>query len=79
MPEVRLGVTRVGNEVRIMIEDNGMGFEEKMQFQPFYSTKPGGSGVGLCLSRQIARLHGGDVRILSTSGSGTTMLMTIVC
>ncbi len=48
-----------------------------MLFQPFYTTKAGGTGVGLCLSRQIARLHGGDLRLLNTSGNGSTMLLTI--
>ena len=53
----------------ISIEDNGCGIPAEIMpnlFQPFFSTKPDGSGIGLCLSRQIARLHGGDFTITST-------------
>lgn len=46
-------------------------------FQPFFTTKPGGSGIGLWLSRQIARLHGGDFTITSTPFHGTKALITL--
>ena len=46
-------------------------------FQPFFTTKPGGSGIGLCLSRQIARLHGGDFTITSTPLHSTKALITL--
>lgn len=58
----------------IRISDIGPGLPETVKanlFQPFITTKRGGSGIGLSLSRQIARLHGGDLTITS-SPHGTT-------
>lgn len=64
----------------ISIEDNGCGIPAEIMpnlFQPFFSTKPDGSGIGLCLSRQIARLHGGDFTITSTPTHGTKAQITL--
>lgn len=66
--------------VGITVSDNGTGIPNNvkpMLFQPFFSTKSGGSGVGLCLARQIARLHGGDITLLSNTSRGTTFIMTL--
>ncbi len=80
-PNVEVTVAMTGEDVLgITISDNGTGIADKakaMLFQPFFSTKPGGSGVGLCLARQIARLHGGDLSLISSSARGTTFTMTI--
>jgi signal transduction histidine kinase len=44
------------------IEDEGPGLSDTANlFVPFYTTKPGGSGIGLVLSRQIAEAHGGSL------------------
>lgn len=64
----------------ICIRDNGCGIQEDVMrnlFQPFFTTKPGGSGIGLYLSRQIARLHGGDITLTSACAGGTTALITL--
>lgn len=63
----------------ISVSDNGTGIPRKILdnlFQPFITTKDGGSGVGLSLSRQIARCHGGDLT-LTTSTHGTTAMLTL--
>lgn len=63
----------------IRVTDNGRGVPEEMKeqiFLPFYTTKSGGMGVGLCLSRQIMRLHGGDLRLSSHHGRGASFLLT---
>lgn len=52
--------------VRVVVEDDGPGVPADLRgklFEPFFSTKPGGSGIGLALSRQIARALGGDMWI----------------
>ena len=58
-------------KIIIQVEDNGIGITEEDQekiFIPFFSTKKGGSGVGLSLSRQIVRTHGGSIRVNSKPG-----------
>jgi signal transduction histidine kinase len=50
----------------VTIEDRGMGIANTENlFVPFYTTKPAGSGVGLALAQQIARAHGGEIRLLN--------------
>lgn len=64
----------------ISVSDNGQGIPSSVVanlFQPFFSTKPGGSGVGLSLSRQIVRSHGGDLHLQSIPGKGTTLTITL--
>ncbi|MDE5976708.1 MAG: HAMP domain-containing histidine kinase, partial [Muribaculaceae bacterium] len=58
----------------IQINDNGEGMSESAKenlFQPFFSTKEDGSGVGLYISRQIVRKHGGELTVRSINGKGT--------
>ncbi|MEI6456272.1 MAG: ATP-binding protein, partial [bacterium] len=55
----------------IDVEDNGPGIPETIKddiFVPFFTTKPTGSGIGLSLSRQIVRLHGGSLEAASVPG-----------
>lgn len=63
----------------ITISDNGCGMTGETVdnlFQPFYTTKTDGNGIGLSLSRQIIRLHGGDIKVISSPGRGTTIHIT---
>src|SRR3984885_12366521 len=57
---VQIEWTRNGSHVEVVIEDEGPGISNTTNlFVPFFTTKPGGSGIGLVLSRQIAEAHGG--------------------
>ncbi|MCM1029561.1 MAG: HAMP domain-containing histidine kinase [Pseudoflavonifractor sp.] len=84
-PQVRVVATRAAAGVAFTVEDNGPGFPEAADghlsydnlFLPFNSSKPGGSGIGLCVGRQIARLHGGDLRVLATGSNGSILLLSI--
>lgn len=79
-PHIHVDVSVSEGRPYISIEDNGCGIPAEMMpnlFQPFFTTKPDGSGIGLCLSRQIARLHGGDFTITSTPGHGTKAVITL--
>ena len=68
-------------QIQIDIEDNGPGIPENMReklFQPFAaSSRPGGSGLGLAIARDLARAHGGDVTLVSTSPAGTIFRIAI--
>ena len=56
--------------IHIEIEDDGPGLgPTENLFTPFYTTKPGGSGIGLVLARQIAEAHGGALTLESRDGA----------
>ena len=62
--EVRVSWRVSDGDAWITIEDSGLGIANADNlFVPFYTTKPKGSGVGLALAQQIARAHGGEIRL----------------
>ena len=79
--EIRVSAARLGSRVAIDIADNGSGVPEKVRerlFQPFAGpARPGGSGLGLVISRDLARAHGGDITLVSTGERGTTFRIEI--
>lgn len=80
-PDARIGLrARIGDEGRPVIEvaDNGPGILPEVReriFVPFFTTKPTGSGIGLSLSRQIMRLHGGTLSVRSAPGAETVFAL----
>jgi two-component system nitrogen regulation sensor histidine kinase NtrY len=70
---VTAGWTRARRILEVWVEDEGPGLPNTGNlFVPFFTTKPGGSGIGLVLSRQIAEGHGGTLSLENrTSGRGT--------
>lgn len=72
-PSVTVRMTRINGAVTVVVEDNGPGMSPAMladPFQPFVTTKGDGSGIGLFISRQIVRLHGGEMRLSGMPGKG---------
>lgn len=63
-PQVDIRVGTAGSEILISVYDNGPGLtNESNLFVPFYTTKPGGTGIGLVLAQQIAQAHRGSVQL----------------
>jgi len=63
---VRIGWRIAESDLVVGIEDSGLGIANiENLFVPFYTTKPQGSGVGLALAQQIARAHGGEIRLVN--------------
>ena len=68
------------DHVAIIIEDNGQGIgNDKIEhiFVPFYTAKPGGSGIGLSLARQILTAHGGQIEARQNTTAGMTFRLTL--
>jgi signal transduction histidine kinase len=67
--------TTAGERLVIEIADNGPGLPPRAReklFQPFAgSARPGGTGLGLAIARELVRAHGGEIRLLASTGEGT--------
>ena len=76
---IRAGWDKLEDRVEIWVEDEGPGIANPSNlFVPFFSTKPGGSGVGLTLSRQIAEAHDGTVEVVNrTNKPGCRATLTL--
>jgi len=79
-PEIKLDahINKRGRPT-IQVSDNGIGILKDVIdkiFIPFFTTKQKGSGIGLSLSRQILRLHGGTISVHSEPEQGTTFTLT---
>jgi len=89
MPEggtVTIGTEKVRSKVRgarfvrITVADTGMGIpEENMQkiFDPYFTTKPQGNGLGLATCHSIIKKHGGKIRAESSVGGGTRVIISL--
>ena len=77
-PEIELSAFKENGRTILSVSDNGPGIDEKEIeniFVPFYSTKEGGSGIGLSLSRQIMRLHKGTISVHSDPSVQTVVTL----
>lgn len=74
-PTIKISCSVESSKTLISITDNGKGIEEKIMnqiFIPFYTTKKNGSGIGLSLSKNILKKHGGNLLVSSEAGKYTT-------
>jgi signal transduction histidine kinase len=72
---------RENGAIAIEIADDGPGLPPKARdnlFRPFFgSARPGGSGLGLAIARELMRAHGGELTLVSSTGSGTVFRLTL--
>jgi len=77
--ELRTGRDGPGNLV-VEVADNGCGMDAetiRRLYEPFFTTKSKGTGLGMAIARKITELHRGDLRVLSKKGVGTTMTVRL--
>ena len=74
-PTVTVSTKKVDGKILISVKDNGVGIPQKVVdkiFQPFFTTKPTGqgTGLGLSLSYDIVKAHGGEIKVEASKGEG---------
>jgi two-component system sensor histidine kinase PilS (NtrC family) len=78
--ELHVAAGVVDGRLTVRVTDTGDGIsgaDVHHVFEPFYSTKPGGSGLGLALVHRILQDHGGDIDVESAPGAGSTFTLRI--
>lgn len=81
-PTVIVSTKNLGDKIEISVKDNGLGIPEEIKnkiFQPFFTTKPSGqgTGLGLSLSYDIVKMHGGELRVESKKGEGSNFIIVL--
>ena len=81
-PTVSVSTKRLADKVVIRVKDNGMGVPQKVVdkiFQPFFTTKPvgEGTGLGLSLSYDIIKAHGGELKVETKEGEGAEFIIIL--
>jgi signal transduction histidine kinase len=81
-PLITVSTKKEGSKVLISVIDNGNGIPQKIVdkiFQPFFTTKPTGqgTGLGLSLSYDIVKAHGGELKVETKEGEGSTFIIQL--
>jgi len=79
-PFIRLTVNRDAGSVIFTVTDNGPGVDNSLKeniFEPFYSTRPEGTGLGLAVVASVARAHGGEVVVADAESGGASFKIRI--
>jgi two-component system NtrC family sensor kinase len=81
-PIVLVSTRKIDNKIEIRVKDNGNGIPKKVWdkiFQPFFTTKPAGqgTGLGLSMSYDIVKAHGGILKVETNGGNGAEFVMLI--
>lgn len=81
-PSVSISTKKSGDKVMISVKDNGNGIPQKVMdkiFQPFFTTKPAGlgTGLGLSLSYDIVKAHGGELKVETKEGEGSEFVINL--
>ena len=81
-PTVSVSTKKLNDKICISVKDNGNGIPQKIVdkiFQPFFTTKPTGqgTGLGLSLSYDIVKAHGGELKVETKEGEGSTLIIQL--
>jgi len=81
-PTVSVSTKKINGKVEIKVADNGNGIPQKILdkiFQPFFTTKPTGqgTGLGLSLSYDIVKAHGGEIKVETKEGEGSAFIIQL--
>jgi signal transduction histidine kinase len=81
-PTVTITTKNLIESIEISVKDNGNGIPEEIKkkiFQPFFTTKPTGegTGLGLSLSYDIVKAHGGELKVETKEGEGSQFIIQI--
>ena len=77
---IGLAVSVAGGHLEFVVSDTGTGIAQEAQarlFEPFFTTRRQGTGLGLALVRAVAEAHGGSVQAHSTPGAGSEFVMSV--
>ena len=77
---VRVDIARHGGEWQIAVADNGPGMPPEVKdkvFDPFFTTRSRGTGLGLPIARRVVEAHGGRIDIETPAGGGTVVSMSL--
>jgi len=75
---LQVRASALGGEVTLEVRDSGTGVKKEIDvFEPFATTKPKGTGLGLMITRKIVAAHGGTITYDSEAGKGTTFRITL--
>jgi two-component system sensor histidine kinase HydH len=78
--EIVVSLAEKGGHIVLVVKDQGRGIEQEAMaqiFKPFYTTKPGGMGLGLAFCKWTVEAHGGTIRLESAPGKGTTVYVSL--
>jgi signal transduction histidine kinase len=76
---IRTSISASNGNCEIAVSDNGPGIPENVKeriFEPYFTTKSGGSGVGLAFTRRAMDFHQGQIIVNTAPGGGTTMVLS---
>ncbi len=81
-PAISVSTKKINNTVELTVKDNGNGIPQKIVdkiFQPFFTTKPTGqgTGLGLSLSYDIVKAHGGEIKVETRESEGTKFIIQL--
>lgn len=74
---VRVDVARDADKVTVTVVDDGPGLPRDLPLRPFFTTKPGGLGLGLPLAQKIVHLHDGELRLSPGEKRGLVVAVTL--